>query len=745
MGPRQLFIKWNTRQGPNKTKRIEDTVKQLTQKLKDGNLKIVEVNWPLLGAGQILVQNHFSVISAGTESSTVNTARKSLVGKAKERPQQVQQVVQTLQAQGPVQTYRAVMKKLNSHSPMGYSSAGIVIGVGANVKGFVKGDKVACAGVGYANHAEVVAIPRNLCVKLPPDANLEHAAYNTVGAIALQGIRQAKPQIGETCLVIGLGLIGQLTCLLLRASGVKVIGVDIQDAAVERATEHSADLALSSIQDNVPARVGEFTNGTGVDHAIITAATSSNDPINLAGECLRQKGTAVVVGAVSTDFDRNHFYLKELDLRMSCSYGPGRYDLDYEDLGRDYPIGYVRWTENRNMEAFQSLIYSGKLDPSFITSHRFKLEAAPEAYDLILNGAEPYCGLVIEYDATPCTPSNQAISFARASSQPDAVNVGFIGAGSYAMNNLLPNVKQCNANMVGVMTSRGTSSRSVAERFGFDFSTSNQVDMLDSSKINTIFIATRHDSHAQYVLDALQTGQNVFVEKPLCLTLEQLTTIDTFINQEGHTVQPRLMVGFNRRFASLTQELKSRFREGPMSMLYRVNAGSIPAQSWIQHPELGGGRIIGEACHFIDFMTFLNGSAPTSVSATSLTTPEDSEDIAHINLKFENGSVGTLIYHSNGSKQLPKEYFEVHQDGQSATLDDFKKLTVHSSGKPFQKKLLIQDKGQADMVRAFINAIHTGAASPIAYSDLYAVTLASLKAVDSLRDDTTYQLSKHPL
>ncbi|MBW2142752.1 MAG: zinc-binding alcohol dehydrogenase, partial [Deltaproteobacteria bacterium] len=436
-------------------------MEQLVQKLKDGAIQIIEAPLPSIASGMVLIQNHYSLISAGTEGSTVKTARKGYIGKAKERPQQVKQVLDTLKTQGPMQTYRAVMKKLDAYSPLGYSCAGEVIDVAPDVKELQVGDLVACGGI-TASHAEVVNVPINLCVKLKPDADLKQAAYNTLGAIALQGIRQADLRLGETCAVIGLGLLGQLTCLLLRASGVRVIGTDVNQAMVNMASKHSADLALFQGQAGIEDQINAFTNGIGCDAVIITAASDSLNPINFAGAISRQKGIVVVVGAVPTGFDREpHFYKKELQVKMSCSYGPGRYDPNYEEKGRDYPIGYVRWTENRNMQAFQDLISSGRIDVSFLTTHVFKLEDAPKAYDLILQRSEPSVGVILDYDATKVHKTvlgGVVIKQTSEGHKPTSVTIGFIGAGSYAQSHLLPNIpKSKDVALKGVMTATSAS------------------------------------------------------------------------------------------------------------------------------------------------------------------------------------------------------------------------------------------------------------------------------------------------
>lgn len=714
-------------------------MKQLMQKLGDGSMSILDAAVPVIGPGMVLVQNHFSLISAGTEGGTVSSARKSLLGKAKERPQQVRQVLGALQQQGVVQTYRAVSKKLDSYSPLGYSSAGRVIEVGSAVKGISVGDRVACAGAGYASHAEVVAVPENLCVSLPATADLSRAAYNTLGAIALQGVRQADLRLGETCVVIGLGLLGQLTCLILRASGINAIGLDIDSKAIATALRHCTNLAYQMTDPTVPDAVLQATDGINADAVIITAATHSTQPINLAGQLLRKRGTVIVVGSVPTGFQREpDYYKKELSLKMSCSYGPGRYDLGYEEKGLDYPPSYVRWTENRNMQAFQELVHSGAIDLDYMTTHRFSLDEAPSAYDLILNRSEDYLGIVIEYAAEKSHPREKInLQSTSRNQNPNATGIGFIGAGSYAMSFLLPNLpRDGGVALRGVMTSSGTSSRSVAEKFGFSFVASSPHDVIDDDQTGTIYVATRHDSHADYVQKALMAGKNVFVEKPLCLSEDQLEEI---INAwQRH--QPILMVGFNRRFSPLSQKIKQALGDGPMSMLYRVNAGSIPADSWIQDDDIGGGRIVGEVCHFIDFMIYMNGSVPTRVHASAMQDPSNMQDIVTINLEFENGSIGTICYFANGPKSLAKEYVEIYKGGIAARLKDFREIEIIGSSKPVRKKLMSQDKGQKSMVKAFMAAAETGCENPISMHESVACTIATFRVLEALRTGQSVNL-----
>jgi predicted dehydrogenase/threonine dehydrogenase-like Zn-dependent dehydrogenase len=706
---------------------------QLAQKLSNGQMAVHDVPVPLCGPGMVLVRNHYSVISPGTECSTVRAARSSLLDKARQRPEQVYQVLDLLARQGPVQAYRAVTKKLDAYSPLGYSSAGRALEVGRGVSDIGVGDLVACAGVGYASHAEIIAVPVNLCVKLSSGADLSTAAYNAIGAIALQGVRQADLHLGESSAVIGLGLIGQLTCMLLRASGIRVFGIDLDPGAVEFALRHSADFAATRGEQGLAQRVAGLTGGLGVDAAIITAGTSSTDPVDFAGEIARTKGRVVIVGAVPTGFQREHYYRKELDLRMSCSYGPGRYDPQYEELGIDYPAAYVRWTERRNMAAFQDLVHSGRVDIGCLTTHEFPIEEAPRAYDLILNRTELFLGILLKYDSDkPVIRQPIRIAPAKPAS---AIGIGFIGAGSYAQSNLLPNLPGNDASVAckGVATNTGTTSRRVAERFGFEYCTSSAADILADPAVNTIFIATRHDVHCRYVVEALNAGKHVFVEKPLALNEDELDGIvDCYRNLATRDAAPSLMVGFNRRFAPLARLARQRLGCGPMSMIYRINAGAIPATHWTQHPSFGGGRIIGEVCHFIDFLTFLCGALPVRVFTSAIPDPLHSADTVSINTEFADNSIGCICYYSNGSKAFDKEYVEAYASGVTMVLRDFRKLEVAGAGRVFRKSLLTQDKGQRAMVAEFLSSVRNGRHAPISFDEIRAVTRASFAAVKSL-------------
>jgi polar amino acid transport system substrate-binding protein len=604
-----------------------------------------------------------------------------------------------------------------------------VVEVGEGVTEFEIGDKVACAGAGYANHAEIVSVPVNLCVKLENDANLKDAAYNTLGAISMQGVRQADLRLGESCVVIGLGLLGQLAALILKASGVTVIGIDVSEAAVNQAVENKVvDLGLTRNAAGVEEQILNATKGHGADAVIIAAATSSLDPINFAGAIARKKGKVVVLGAVPTGFDRDpYWYRKELELKMACSYGPGRYDLNYEEKGIDYPLPYVRWTEKRNMEAFQSLMATKRIDIGYLTTHEFEFDNAKDAFDLVVSKSEPFTGIALKYDTSKDISKTKIAT--SDTTKLGKVNISFIGAGSYAQGNLLPNIPESTeVGRVGVLTNTGTTSKRVAEKFKFQFCATEETDVLDD-KTNTVFVATRHDSHGPYVLKSLQANKNVFVEKPLCL-LE--TELEQIIEAQAAN-KKSVMVGFNRRFSPLTKKLKKAVGNNPMTMIYRINAGAIPKDTWIQDAEIGGGRILGEACHFIDYLTYLNGSLPTKITASALPDANQLNDTLNILIQFENGSSGVIGYYANGSKAMTKEYVEVFSAGMSATLSDFKELKIYGKGKPKKKKLLNQNKGQKEMVEAFVDGLLKDGLAPIPFEEIVAVTKASFKVLESIK------------
>jgi polar amino acid transport system substrate-binding protein len=701
-------------------------MEQLTQNLKDGAMQIMQVPFPALNAGQVLVRNHYSLISAGTEGKTVKDARLGYIGKARARKEEVKKVIQTAKTIGLFETYKMVMNKLDAPSALGYSCAGEIIAVADDVKDFKIGDKVACGGSG-AVHAEVVAISINLCVKLNDDADLKSACFTTVGAIAMQGIRQADLRLAENCVVIGLGLIGQITVSLLKASGVNVIAIDIDPNQVAKAKMMGADIALSRNDELLSNKINDFTNGYGADAVIITASTSSNDPIELAGEICRKKGKVIIVGAVPTGFSRKNYYIKELELKMSCSYGPGRYDAEFEEEGIDYPYAYVRWTETRNMQAFAKLLQNQKIAIDKIITHEFDFSNAKSAYDLILERSEPFAGIVLKYDIDKKLESKVVLNQTKKASK---VNIGLIGAGSFAQNILLPRIANTESSFVGLTTGKSNNAINISQKYKFNYCTNEVNDLFADENINTIFITTRHDSHFEYVKKGVENGKNVFVEKPLCLNEEELNILKSDI--EKH--KGNIMVGFNRRFAPLLQMIKSKTSsDSPVSIHYRINAGLVAADHWTQNPNIGGGRIIGEVCHFIDLCAFIAGSKVKYVSGFSMLTVGNTEDTVTINLIMENGSIANICYYANGSKDLAKERIEVYNGGNTYILDDFKSLNMF--GKTNKKIEQKQDKGHQQEIIEFINSIKEGKSNPIAFEEIYNSMLATFKSITSIRSN----------
>ncbi|MFM9028233.1 MAG: bi-domain-containing oxidoreductase, partial [Bacteroidota bacterium] len=652
-------------------------MQQLVQQLRNGEMQLLEVPFPSLPSGYILVRNHFSVISTGTEGKTVKDARAGLLAKARSRKDEVAKVLKAVRTFGLSDTYRMVMNRLDAPSSLGYCCAGEVIAVAADVTGFQIGDRVACGG-NTAVHAEVVSVPMNLCVRLDEQVPMESAAFTTLGAIALQGVRQADLRLGENCAVIGLGIVGQLTIQLLKASGVRAFGIDVDARPVRLATECGADLSLERSREDLEQVLLEATAGHGVDAVIIAAGTDSTDPIDLAGIIARKKGRVIVVGAVPTGFKRTHYFRKELDLRMSGSYGPGRYDAEYEESGMDYPYAYVRWTENRNMQAFAELLREGKLHIDKLISHRFLFSEAVKAYDMIVERSEPFTGIVLSYDiATELRPT---VVLDEKNFNPSDPNVGLIGAGSFAQSFLLPALSG-HAGLVSLATSRPNTARNIGQKFGFAAVTGSAEDVFRDTRVNTVFIATRHDTHAGYVVRALESGKHVFVEKPLCLDPNELDTI----RQKYAESKNRLMVGFNRRFAPFSKTLKEKLAVGgPVALLYRINAGMLPGDHWVHDPRIGGGRILGEVCHFIDYCMFLSGTPITQVSAVGLDAPGGKQDTVAIQLRFANGSIASIDYFSNGNPHLPKERIEVFSRGSVAVIEDFRTLSLF--GKATQKE-----------------------------------------------------------
>ncbi len=709
-------------------------MKQVVQNYRTGQLSVEELPPPALKPGGVLVRTVWSLISAGTERQTIETAQSSLIGKARSRPDLVKQVLSNLKREGIESTYEKVKTRLNQLKPLGYSAAGVVTQVGREAGEFRPGDRVACAGAGYASHAEVVYVPKNLCCKVPDAVPLESACYTTVGAIALQGVRQADPQLGETLAVIGLGLVGQLTVQLLKAAGCQILGVDIDDNACELAKRSGAD-AVASDADSALAACDALTAGRGADCIVVTAATKSSEPVELAAELARDRARVVVVGLVGMDVPRHSFYDKELELRLSRSYGPGRYDPDYEEKGNDYPISYVRWTEQRNMEAFLRLIKEGKINTSQLTTHRFLIGQAEQAYDLILNGGERYCGVVLEY---PNADEKATLPLRRTPVTrvgAGELGVSFIGAGNFARGVLLPIVKRASrTQLLGVAAATGLSAKNTAGQFGFSYATTDYREILSDDESRLIFIATRHDSHAELAAEALRHGKHVFVEKPLATTEEGLREVVAAARQSSGL----LMVGYNRRFAPIAVKVKEKFRDraGPMTIAYRVNAGRLAGDHWAYNSIEGAGRIVGEVCHFIDFVQYLTNSLPRRVTAEAVPQTRTAgclDDSIVISMSMADGSIASIIYTASGDSAVAKEHIEIFCDGSVAQIVDFKSAVLIRDGKKTRLAKGAQDKGHAAEIAAFLDAARDIADIPIELESLVATTLASFAIVESAR------------
>ncbi len=724
-------------------------MKQVAQNFRTGELNVLDVPAPALRPGGVLVAVGASLVSVGTEKMVVNLAQASLLSKARQRPDQVRQVINKVQQEGLLTTYQRVMNRLDSLSPLGYSCAGTIIALGEGVTDLQVGQRVACAGGGYANHAEIVFIPRNLVAPIPDTEGeplaFEEAAFTTLGAVALQGIRQAGPTLGESMAVVGLGLLGLLTVQMLIANGCQVIGMDPNPERC-RLAETLGCQATATSNPAFSELAAQHTRGQGVDAVLITAGTPSNAPIELAAEISRDRGRIVAVGLVGLEIPRKPFYEKELDLHLSRSYGPGRYDPSYEENGHDYPIGYVRWTEQRNMIAFLNLLAGRKLQLQPLITHRFPIDQAEQAYQLITGeGAVQALGVLLTYPranqltmAEPPTwlQAKPGKEIARQTPPPGNLKIGLVGAGTFAQGVLLPALNTLpEANLQAVCSTRGLAARHLAGKYKSAYCTSNPKDLFTDPDLDAVLIATRHDSHADLAVQALQSGLPVFVEKPLALDLEQLQTI---VNTYHQAQNPLLMVGFNRRFAPLAARLKAFLDniQETLALHYQVNAGYIPPDHWVHDPKIGGGRIIGETCHFIDFMAFLTGSTPASIYAQALPNASRyTNDNVMVTIGFHNGAVGTLNYLANGDKAYPKEQIHVFGGGAVAFLDDFRSLTLFKEGRRKNHKTRFrQEKGHRQELEVFLQAVRSKGEAPIPFHSLVCTTLASFMIETSLRN-----------
>lgn len=716
-------------------------MKQILQSLSSGETALADVPCPAVKRGGLLIRTQRSLVSAGTERMLVEFGRAGLLQKARQQPDKVRQVIDKARAEGVLSTMDAVRSKLDQPLALGYCNVGVVEQVGDGVRGFKPGDRVACNG----SHAEVVSVPQHLCARIPDNVSDESATFTVIGAIALQGVRLASPTLGESFVVIGLGLIGLVAVQILRASGCRVFGIDPDASKRELAKTFGAEV----IDSQAPGVVDEaiaFSRGAGVDGVLICAATQSNEPVRQAAQMSRKRGRIVLVGVTGLELSRADFYEKELTFQVSCSYGPGRYDAEYEEKGNDYPLGYVRWTEQRNFQAILDLMASGSLDVSSLISHRYQFEEAIQAYGL-LAGVDPYLGIILEYPSMEKAPDSRARTVVWKSHDQKPLNptLAVLGAGNYAGRVLLPAFKRADVNLVSLVSSGGVSGSYYGQKFGFDETTTDTDRIIADDRANTLVIATRHDSHARLVLQGLAAGKHVFVEKPLCLTLDELEQIEAIYSSAANAEQgaadqataPILTVGFNRRFAPLVQALKERLDEshGTRSIVITVNAGEIPSVHWTQDPNIGGGRIIGEACHFIDLVRFLGASKIASWDVSAMSAPGAEQgipDTVTITLRLDDGSIGTIHYFSNGHKSFPKETIQVFGSGRILQMDNFRSLRGWGWKGMRTKRSLRQDKGQNNMIDAFIRAIRNGMPPPIPIDEVFEVSRVSIAVSDAV-------------
>ncbi|WP_413505471.1 bi-domain-containing oxidoreductase [Photobacterium phosphoreum] len=709
-------------------------MKQILQDMAKGGSNLVEAPAPKVTTGNILIDTSISLISAGTERMLVDFGKASLIEKARKQPDKVKMVLEKVQTDGLMTTLEAVQSKLAQPLPLGYCNVGVVNAVGNGVNGFKEGDRVVSNGP----HADVVRVPKNLCALIPDNVSNEEASFTVVASIGLQGIRLAEPTLGEAFVVTGVGLIGLLTVQLLRAQGCRVLAIDYDDSKLELAKQFGAEVCNPGKGEDPVAAGMAFSRGNGVDGVIITASTKSNDPVTQAARMSRKRGRIILVGVTGLDLNRADFYEKELTFQVSCSYGPGRYDADYEDNGNDYPYAFVRWTEQRNFEAILDMMASGLVDVKPLITHRFKFENTAQAYEL-LTSDKSALGILLQYESETSTRHEKSVTLNNKTFEASKPVVGFVGAGNYASRMLIPAFKVGGAQLHTIATSGGINGVTHGDKAGFAKTTTDTSAMISDPEINTIAIVTRHNSHAKFVCEALNAGKNVFVEKPLAVTLEELAEVEaTYYSKASTASAPKLMVGFNRRFSPQVQKMKellSSVKE-PKSFMMTMNAGAIPADHWTQDNEVGGGRIIGEACHFIDLMRYLADSEIVSVQCRRMgdaSGVDITEDKAAIILGFADGSFGTIHYLANGAANFPKERVEVFAAGRVLQLDNFRKLKAF--GWPGFRKMNLwkQDKGQTACAAAFLSSIESGKESPIPARELFEVARVTIEIAEQLR------------
>ena len=718
-------------------------MRAIIQNFKSGKLSVTDSPAPIVKSGHILVNTSCSLISAGTDRAIVGLAKKGYLGKALDRPDLAKKVINRARNEGFWSTFKVVQNLISEPLPLGYSLVGTASAVGQNVDGFSKNTRIACAGLGHANHAQTVCVPQNLCVNVPDNVSDEDAAYVTLGAIAMQGVRQAQQQVGSNILVIGLGLVGLITVQICVAAGYRVIGIDIDANKFDLAKKMGAVDALHPDDPNLKPVIDKMTRGYGVDAALLTAGSRKSGAIfDLAATHCRDRAKVVVVGDIKMDLSRRQYFQKDLQILQSRSYGPGRYDPSYEDKGQDYPIGYVRWTEQRNMQAFLDLASAGKLNLPLLTTHRFSIEEGEKAYDLVTGKVKEFSiGVLLTYDKgsmsekTPDTPTNHR----RTSPKQKAgkISFGLIGAGQFAKGILLPTFKaHKDVALTHIATAKGLTSIGAAQKYSLQ-QCADASEMLNNQDIDGVIISTRHNSHAHFVTQALEANKHSYVEKPLCLNEHELQQIEHAL----HTSKGSLMVGFNRRYSKHIAKAKTLFqgRKEPLAMIYRVNAGRIPLDSeiaWVHDPQSGGGRIIGEICHFIDAMIAVSEALPISVHTSHVSYASDklsNEDTLSLNLTFDDGSIGTIHYFANGDKAYPKERFEIFGQERIAVIDNFRKTTLTKNNWTRSYRSLGQDKGFATMIKTYIAGCKNGTKTLIPFETLKAISLTSFAALDDLR------------
>ena len=712
-------------------------MKQILQSLKTGVTKTAEVPCPAIQRGQILIRSSVTLVSAGTERMLVEFGKAGWIDKARQQPDKVRMVLDKIKTDGLMPTVEAVFNKLDQPLPLGYCNVGAVLDIGSGVTGFAIGERVVSNG----KHAEAVCVPVNLCAKVPESVADEDAAFTVLGAIALQGIRLVNPTLGETVVVTGLGLIGLMTVQLLRAQGCRVLGLDFDPLKLALARQFGAETVDLGVGQDPLAAALVLSRGRGVDAVLITASTKSNEPVHQAAQMCRKRGRIVLVGVTGLELSRADFFEKELSFQVSCSYGPGRYDPNYEEKGQDYPVGFVRWTEQRNLEAVLDMMADGRIDVKPLISHRFEIDEAVQAYEIV-GGSAPSLGILLSYPSVSEKPDailrNQTVNLGPARPSVGKATLGFIGSGNYATAVLIPAFKAAGVRLKTVASAGGVSAAHAGRKFGFEKTTTATEEVFADPEINAVVVATRHDSHALQVCHALEAGKPVFVEKPLALTLDELSQVEVaYASALTAGQMPLVMVGFNRRFAPQAVKVKSLLTalDAPKALVMTVNAGAIPSSHWTQDREVGGGRIVGEACHFIDLLRYLAGSPIVDAKVASLGNAKGLTglgDTVTLTLRFADGSMGTVHYLANGHKSFPKERLEVFCCGRILQLDNFRKLKGFGWPGFAKMNLWRQDKGQKDCAAAFVRAVESGGEAPIAFDELVEVRRVTIQIAEAL-------------